>query len=134
MRGSKWQRIAVLSRGRLTFTCMVSQRTLGKRFCRYDTFAFLHCDGLISSDVGELVGFSAGPFDPRRGDIGFVSQTEREHQFALREIAGAASQHLPLLSAGVFNADHRANAIAVRACAAKLYAQSVISISTIIAK
>src|SRR5215472_17030331 len=113
---------------------MASLNAFRERFRRYDTLAFFHGDGLISSDVGELVGFSAGPFDPRRGDIGFVSQTKREHQFALREIAGTTPQHLPLLATGLFNADHRANAIAVRTGAAKLYAQGVVPISTIIAK
>src|SRR5262249_49844244 len=47
---------------------------------------------------------------------------------------GTAAQHLPLPFAAVFNPDHGANTIPVRACAAKSYTQSVVSISAIVAK
>src|SRR5205823_73547 len=65
---------------------------------------------------------------------GFFSQTEGEHQFALREITGSAAQHLPLLFAGILNSDHSANAVAVGTCAPQLYAQGVVPISTVISK
>src|SRR5205085_8277972 len=99
-----------------------------------DSLPFFHGDGLIRGNVCELVSFSAWPFYPQGRNPGFFSQTEGEHQLALREITGSAAQHLPLLFAGILNSNHSANAVAVGTCAPQLYAQGMVPISTVISK
>src|SRR5215813_5032292 len=91
----------------------IAQRLPGERLGRYDSLAFLDRDGLPGGNIFELVNFPAGPLDSDRGHFSFLSEAKCKHEFALRQIAGSAAQHLPLFLTRTLNSGHGANAIAV---------------------
>src|SRR5215813_1114544 len=91
----------------------IAQRLPGERLGRYDSLAFLDRDGLPSSNIFELVNFPAGPLDSDRGHFSFLSEAKRKHEFALRQIAGTAPLHLPLLPTRILDSRHGANAISI---------------------
>ncbi len=66
--------------------------------------------------------------------VGFA-QPERHRKLALRAIAGTRLDHVPRLTAvGQLQSDFRADAVAVRRYALRLYAQQIILIAAVIAQ
>ena len=55
-------------------------------------------------------------------------------EFALRKIARPAAQHLPLFFVVILYADNGSDPIAVRTCAPEFDSQSMVPVSTIVAK
>src|SRR5260370_14572836 len=55
--------LATFRVNRFRCCCGPRRHIFGELLRRYDSLTFFHGNGLVSSDVCELVGFSAGPCD-----------------------------------------------------------------------
>src|SRR5437588_1008246 len=93
---------------------------------RNNSLPFLYCDSLPGAYVCQLVGLSAWPLDFNCIRFIFLPESKARDELALREIARAAADHLPLFFIARHNPEYRANAIAVRLGANQLDAQAVI--------
>src|SRR5215469_3987602 len=101
---------------------------------RYDSLPFLYGYGLAGGNVREFLDLSAWPFDPHRLDFAGGTEAKGKDQFALREVAGAAAQHLPLALAAVLDAHHGSDAVAVGGRSPQFHAERMISVAAIVAK
>src|SRR3954454_6953598 len=111
-------------------------RSLGARraLAAQDAAEFVDREELTRGDVRQLLDRATGPLDFDGSGDGLGAQAEGESQVALRAVAGAAADAVPLLARLAFDADDGADAVAIRLRAHGADGEPVIAIAAVIAE
>ena len=72
-----------------------------------NALVFRDGDELIRRNIGETLPCAAGPGNFHGCDDGILAKAERQSKIALRAVAGAAVNGLPLFPGSAFDAHHR---------------------------
>src|SRR5262249_43313336 len=101
------------------------------RDLRRGLIAFFDQKELVGLQVRKTLARAAGPLDLEGIDFGVTAEAEGERQFALRAVARAAVDHLPLRAGSGSDADQTTDPVAIRFGPRCLYPQPMIAIPVV---